>query len=270
MNAQDKHFGFGKNWSAFLAVVGETQIAEAERSLREMLESESLAGRSFLDIGSGSGLFSLAAARLGAEKVHSFDYDPHSVNCAREIKRRYMPDAKHWIIELGSVLDAEYVSSLEGYDIVYSWGVLHHTGNMRQALENAVIPLKPGGVLFIAIYNDQGRESRFWHGVKRAYNTLPVFLRFLITIPTLLWFWTPKSMGDLLRGKPFSSWKNYKQRRGMSAWHDVVDWAGGYPFEVAKPEQIFDFYHTRGFQLRRLRTVGGQSGCNEFVFQHHG
>jgi 2-polyprenyl-3-methyl-5-hydroxy-6-metoxy-1,4-benzoquinol methylase len=269
MNVQsetDARFEFGKNWSAFLSIVGETQITEAERSLKEMLEVESLRGKTFLDIGCGSGLFSLAAARLGAEKIHSFDYDLQSVNCTREMKRRFLPDAAHWTIESGSVLDGEYAKSLGIYDIVYSWGVLHHTGNMRLALENAAIPVKPGGLLFIAIYNDQGRVSRFWHWVKKTYNTLPSFLRFTITIPILLRFWGFKIARDFWRGKPFESWRSYKQRRGMSAWHDVVDWAGGYPFEVAKPEQIFDFYRTQGFRLRRLKTVGGQSGCNEFVF----
>ncbi len=267
MNAQpDSRFEFGKNWSAFLSVVGETQIAEAERSLKAMLGIESLRGKTFLDIGCGSGLFSLAAARLGAEEVHSFDYDPQSVNCTNEMKRRFLPFAAHWKVEQGSALDREYLESLGKYDVVYSWGVLHHTGNMWQALENAVIPLKPGGVLFIAIYNDQGRVSRFWLWVKKTYNALPPFLRFTITVPVLLRFWGLKTLRDLLRLKPFESWRRYKERRGMSAWHDVVDWAGGYPFEVAKPEEIFDFYHARGFQLARLKTVGGQSGCNEFVF----
>jgi 2-polyprenyl-6-hydroxyphenyl methylase/3-demethylubiquinone-9 3-methyltransferase len=107
--------------------------------------------------------------------------------------------------------------------------------------------------------------------VKRAYNVLPSFLRFIITVPVLLRFWGFKFMRDLfLHGNPLYTWNDYKKRRGMSAWFDVVDWAGGYPFEVAKPEQIFDFYRSRGFQLQRLTTVGGQSGINEFVFLYQG
>jgi 2-polyprenyl-6-hydroxyphenyl methylase/3-demethylubiquinone-9 3-methyltransferase len=53
----------------------------------------------------------------------------------------------------------------------------------------------------------------------------------------------------------------------MSMWPDVVDWVGGYPFEVAKPEQIFDFYRDRAFEPTRLTTCRGTSGCNQFVFR---
>lgn len=261
-----KTFAFGKNWTNFLKTVGDEQITEAERSLKLMLGIESLNGLKFLDIGCGSGLFSLAAVRLGAEKVYSFDFDWNSVTCTREIKRRFSPDAANWIIESGSVLNDVYLHSLGEYDIVYSWGVLHHTGNMWKALENTVIPIKKGGRLFISIYNDQGWNSRFWSWVKRTYNVLPSFLRFVIIVPVFLRFWGFKFLRGFFQGDPFYSWRNYKKQRGMSAWYDIVDWAGGYPFEVAKPEQIFDFYYSRGFHLQRLKTVGGQSGINEYVF----
>jgi 2-polyprenyl-6-hydroxyphenyl methylase/3-demethylubiquinone-9 3-methyltransferase len=52
----------------------------------------------------------------------------------------------------------------------------------------------------------------------------------------------------------------------MSWWTDIVDWVGGYPFEVAKPEQVFRFFRDRGFSLREIRTAGGSLACNEFIF----
>src|SRR3712207_6062570 len=161
---QGDRFKFGENWQRFLLVLNDERIAEAEKSLKQMLEVEDLQGKSFLDIGSGSGLFSLAARRLGA-KVRSFDYDPQSVACTQELKRRYFADDLNWTIEQGSVLDVDYVKSLGQFDIVYSWGVLHHTGAMWQALENASLPVADGGYLFIAIYNDQGGKSRQWLNV---------------------------------------------------------------------------------------------------------
>ncbi|HYY59119.1 MAG TPA: class I SAM-dependent methyltransferase, partial [Pyrinomonadaceae bacterium] len=133
---RELRFEFGRNWRRFLSTLDEERILEAERSLRLMLEAETLDGKSFLDIGSGSGLFSLAARRLGA-RVHSFDYDAESVACAQELKQRFFAGDADWTIERGSVLDSDYVKRLGQFDIVYSWGVLHHTGAMWRALENA-------------------------------------------------------------------------------------------------------------------------------------
>ena len=266
--AQGERFEFGANWAQFLEVLNDQRIALAEQSLRTMLGLDNLKGKRFLDIGSGSGLFSLAARRLGAT-VHSFDYDPQSVACTAELKRRYFLDDPAWIVEQGSALDKDYLHKLGEWDVVYSWGVLHHTGAMWQALENAAPLVLPGGVLFIAIYNCQRVMSPVWLFVKRAYNKLPRGLRWLVLVPALLGLWGPRTIYDLVRGKPFHTWRHYAAHsvRGMSAWRDVVDWVGGYPFEVAKPEDIFDYFHQRGFDLRRLRTCGGGLGCNEFVFQ---
>ncbi len=264
--AQGQRFEFGKNWTTFLSSLNDRRIAEAERSLKEMLGVTNLSGMRFLDIGSGSGLFSLAARRLGA-RVHSFDYDPHSVNCTRELHRRYFPDDVSWTVESGSALDEAYIRSLGQFDIVYSWGVLHHTGEMWKALANAALPVKPGGTLFIAIYNDQGTASRHWKKTKQIYNRLPRPLRFLVVWPSFgVLFWR-RMLKDLLRGKPFHTIRNYGKERGMSCWRDLIDWVGGYPFEVAKPEQIFEFYKDRGFSLTKLITCGGSLGCNEYVFQ---
>ncbi|RMH79171.1 MAG: class I SAM-dependent methyltransferase [Calditrichaeota bacterium] len=166
---QGERFSFGKNWSRFLATLDNERIEKAEESLREMLGVEDLAGRTFIDVGSGSGLFSLAARRLGAQ-VHSFDYDPDSVGCTAELKRRYFPDDDAWTVEQGSVLDREYLQGLGQFDVVYSWGVLHHTGDMWSALENVKGLVKPGGELFIAIYNDQGYKSMRWTWIKKNYN----------------------------------------------------------------------------------------------------
>ncbi len=261
-------FSFGENWSRFLTELDENRIRQAERSLCDMLNVQDLQGERFLDVGSGSGLFSLAARRLGAT-VHSFDYDPQSVACTTELKRRYAPDSPLWTVEQNSILDRTYVESLGQWDIVYSWGVLHHTGNMSQGLDNVSRLVDVGGTLFIAIYNDQGRASRFWLKVKQAYNRLPRGLRWLILWPAAIRLWGPTTIRDLVTGRPFHTWRNYSHGslRGMSAWRDVVDWVGGLPFEVATPELIFHFYRDRGFRLEQLKTCAGGHGCNEFVFQ---
>lgn len=263
--AAGERFLFGANWSKFLRLVDRSRIALAQSSLQAMLETESLEGKRFLDIGSGSGLFSLAAWNLGAE-VHSFDFDPQSVACTRELQRRYMRGPRPWTIDHASVLDGEYLQGLGSFDVVYSWGVLHHTGSMWQAMKNAGALVAPGGKLFIAIYDDQGSTSRRWKAIKKRYCSSSSLTRGLLLAGTFLYFWVPVLLVDLLKGRPFRSWTRYGENcaRGMSAWRDLVDWVGGYPFEVATPGEVIDFYRRRGFVLERLKTARG--GCNEFVF----
>ncbi|HEY0546540.1 MAG TPA: class I SAM-dependent methyltransferase [Pyrinomonadaceae bacterium] len=266
--ASGQRFEFGKNWDRFLSVLDDSRIAEAETSLKGMLEVENLAGRSFLDIGCGSGLFSLAARRLGA-RVQSFDYDPQSVACARELKRRYFPQDDAWTIAEGSALDRAYLSSLGEFEIVYSWGVLHHTGQMWRALENAQLPVAQGGKLFIAIYNNTGSQTARWKWIKRTYNRLPSILRPPFTLVVTIPDEAKSLLRSLLTLKPreyVRTWTGYGSARGMSRWRDIVDWVGGYPYETAYPEEIFDFYRARGFELTRLKCGGVGLGCNEFVF----
>jgi len=250
----NKRFSFGKNWQSFVdKALTPQRISEAVASLRRLFEVKDFDGQTFLDIGCGSGLFSLAARQLGAS-VHSFDLDSLSVACTIELKRRYFPDDEKWTIDQGNVLDVDYLNSLGQFDIVYSWGVLHHTGAMRQALENVVPLVAEGGKLFISIYNDQGRASRRWAAIKKLYNQSSKFTKLIITLIFLGYFGIPKVLMGL------------KKERGMSFWHDLIDWIGGYPFEVAKPEKIFYFYKERGFLLIKLKTCGGGLGCNEFLF----
>jgi 2-polyprenyl-6-hydroxyphenyl methylase/3-demethylubiquinone-9 3-methyltransferase len=267
--SQRKRFRFGDNWSRFLSLVDDARISQAEESLKTMLEVEDLNGKRFVDIGSGSGLFSLAARRLGAT-VHSFDYDPQSVACTTSLKTQFFPCDKSWTVEEGSALDSQYLESLGKFDVVYSWGVLHHTGQMWPALENAQRLVNAEGKLFIALYNDTGSQSARWLWIKRIYNQLPTPLRIpfaiLVTVPEEL----KSIVKAVVRLRPheyINTWRVYQSRRGMSRWRDIIDWVGGYPYEVATPDEVFEFCKRRGFVLTKLNVGRVGLGCNQFVFE---
>ncbi|HVX15113.1 MAG TPA: methyltransferase domain-containing protein [Pirellulales bacterium] len=276
-----ERFAFGKNWRRFLDVLDEDRIATAVRSLQQTLGVDRLDGTSFLDVGCGSGLFSLAARRLGAT-VRSFDADAQSVACALELKRRYFPDDDNWIIENGSAV-GPYVLSLGKFDIVYAWGVLHHTGDMWKAISFMPRLVADDGQICLSIYNDQDYVSHWWRRLKAIYNSAPSLRPLVVGIAWLAIYGKSLAIAMLtsvfwllcLKNpfKPFTAWYRQSFRkqdgRGMHVWTDLVDWAGGYPFEVARPEQVFDFFRDTGFMLIHLKTTTGH-GCNEFVFRRTG
>lgn len=260
----ETRFEFGKNWQLFLKSLTQEKISKSQDSLKDLLKIDNLQDKSFLDIGSGSGLFSLSAYNMGA-KVTSFDYDEFSVEATKYTKETFANNDLNWVVKQGDVLDDDYINNLGKYDIVYSWGVLHHTGEMYKALDNASKCVNEGGILVIAIYNTQ-LLTPIWKKIKLFYVASPFFIKKLMSYIYTLYFSIGLLIADALRIRnPFKRYSN--PTRGMSLYTDVVDWIGGYPFETATPEEIFHFYKKRNFVLENIVTVGGRMGCNEFVFK---
>ncbi len=263
-----RRFEFGANWRRFLQSLTPEKIAEAEKSLCETLGAPDLMGKRFLDVGSGSGLFSLAAYNLGAQ-VHAFDFDPQSAACTQWMREEHASEHQRWRIETGSALDVPYLRSLGEFDVVYAWGVLHHTGAMWQAMDNMVALVAPGGRLIIALYNHQP----FWTPpitlLKRTYVVSPRPVKCLLAAGSMMYHAMGGLIKDLARLRnPWARYRNYDRLRGMSWWYDQIDWVGGYPFETARPDDVIAFYQQRGLVVERTDLCRrGSSGCNQFVFR---
>lgn len=268
-------FAFGKNWQFFLEnhFTAET-LDEAKLSLTRFTELSDFRDRSFIDIGCGSGLFSLAAFELGAESILSLDVDLHSVECCRFLwNLRGQPT--HWKVVEGSILDSSLTATLGQFDIVYSWGVLHHTGKMWDAVATAASLVKPRGLFYIALYNKadglalypDGRigSSAFWKMEKKLYTRLPGFLQNTIDYAAMIMM----VIAYLLTfNNPVTKIRTHGRSRGMSWRIDIKDWLGGYPYEYARADEVFSFVKSRGFQLQNLRCNNGLFN-NEFLFSRN-
>lgn len=261
-------FSFGKNWQNFLKSLNDDRVKTAELSVTEFLQLRSLQGKSFLDIGCGSGLFSYAAFKLGAEQIVSFDLDPFSVECCKYLQKK-AESPNNWDIYEGSILDCNFISKLGKFDIVYSWGVLHHTGNMWQAIKNSIKLVSKGGYYYIAIYNKVERMigSKFWLRLKRLYNSSPKVGKMTLESVYIVAYFAAHLM--LLRN-PIKHIKNYQSKRGMNWRTDITDLFGGYPYEYATVEEVIKFVKSNfpDLTLENIKTTNGL-GCNWYLFKRN-
>jgi SAM-dependent methyltransferase len=265
MSSEDMRFGFGKNWGRFIKKhFSEERIENSRQHLLNFLQMSDLHGKSFLDIGCGSGLHSFAALRAGASKILSFDYDPVSVKTTLKLKG-YAGHPVQWQVMQGSILEDAFLRTLEPADIVYSWGVLHHTGNMWMAMDNAARLIKPGGLFYVALYDFDICENpppEFWLEVKCKYNRS----KWPGKRKMELWYiWRFILCNNLFRIPLFLiQIAGYKQRRGMALYTDIVDWLGGWPMEFAKRIDVKAWAECQNLETVIMKT--GEANT-EYLFR---
>jgi len=259
---EEQRFEFGQNWHDFVQKnYDEERVAISKRHILKFMGRDDLAGLSILDIGCGSGLHSVAMLTAEAACLHGFDYDPESIKATRFIRGRAR-NAANWTVEQGSVLDEAYLDKLPLYDLVYSWGVLHHTGDVWRAMRNAAGRVKPGGLLYVALYSaDVQRDPEFWLDVKRRYIRAGWLGRRVMEAWYVLRFEVGRDPRRLVRF--LRSLREYKKNRGMSKFTDIRDWLGGWPMEFVYDKDAVSFVEKLGFKLDKIAT--GEANT-EFLF----
>jgi 2-polyprenyl-6-hydroxyphenyl methylase/3-demethylubiquinone-9 3-methyltransferase len=259
-----RRFGFGRNWKHYSKLIDPARLEKAEKHLQDRFKVEKFNGN-FLDIGSGSGVFSAAALNLGAN-VKAFDYDINSVETSKKIIAAFAKGKTNWEVSRGDILTPDHNQDISQSDYIYAWGVLHHTGDMKLAIETIASNASIGTRWVIAIYNDLGKKSVTWTKLKKLYVRV-ILLRPFLLVYAYCRFWAKQQINSLIHFRnPFTSWRDYTiDSRGMSAWYDLIDWAGGYPFEVATPDWIVAKIEPFGWEIQEIWR-NNAVGNNEFLF----
>jgi 2-polyprenyl-3-methyl-5-hydroxy-6-metoxy-1,4-benzoquinol methylase len=262
------HFAFGENWSNYAQSVSVDHLAHAANDLRSLLSESAFKGKRFCDIGCGSGIHSVAAAQMGAH-VTAIDIDVNSTNTALGLARRFKVE-ESVCVSNDSIFD--HSLPLHSFDIVYSWGVLHHTGDMWRAIDLAIdlVSEELGSKFVIALYR-KTRLCGIWRVEKQIYSRSPALVQGIVRAFYVLFF---DAVNVLRRKNPLTYRREYKKKRGMSFAHDVHDWLGGYPYESVKDDEVKNFFSERGFVLEKAvlrcpnKTPIGlfSSGCDEYIF----
>lgn len=250
---KELRFEFGKNWQSFLAHhMDENRLAVSMQHMLDFTGLASLNGLRMLDIGSGSGLHSLAAIKAGAKEVVSFDYDQHSVLATQQLWKQAGSPA-NWRITQGSVLDENFIKSLGTFDIVYCWGVLHHTGQMDLALTTSLQTIAPNGLYYFALYDSDWSPEppEFWLDLKQKYVKSGIIKRRLYDLWYIWRFYlkkNPLNLSDFLKKK-----REYNKHRGMDIIHDIRDWMGGWPMEYSRFPEILQLLDKNGFEYKKSK-----------------
>lgn len=262
------HFAFGKNWASYAKAIDPDRIEQAKTSLARLLKPTELEGARFLDIGCGSGLSSLAALRLGAREIIALDIDPDSVATAQQVLANHAPEGG-WSADVATVFDLS--PERQGrFDVVYSWGVLHHTGAMHEAIKKAAAMVGEHGIFAFALYR-KTPMCGFWTLEKRWYSHAETRKQ---QVARRLYTYLLKSRLRLSGQDPTTYIHNYRSQRGMNFEHDVHDWLGGYPYESITPSEVRRTMGELGFtEVRSVTERAGiglfGSGCDEFVFRRN-
>jgi SAM-dependent methyltransferase len=271
-----ERFDFGENWKNYnKKYLTEDKIRQANEAFIKFTEIQTLTELTVVDIGCGSGIHSLNFSRMNPKFLLSFDYDYKSVEATNYLKEVHKN--KNWDVKQGSILDEKFLLRMPQFDLVYAWGVLHHTGNVWLAIKNSCDLVSEGGILYLALYSSDvkmlNRESTYWLKVKKKYNQSGFIGKRLIELSFIsrekylsaLNFLRVliKSLVSRQKNKTkfFSRQKRY---RGMSYLIDVRDWLGGWPMEYVSDDAVIELVSSKNFVLKKIKK--GEA-CTEFLFK---
>ena len=243
----------------------------AKQELLEFIPGSTLKNKRFLDAGSGIGLYSLVASELEPSQIVSFDYDLEMVSMTNQIKK-LAKNKVPWDVFHGSITDYEFLKTLEHFDYIYCWGVVHHTGEMWKSIENIIKLVKNDGYIYFGIYNDASAfgfwddrrfgSSQMWRSIKKFLHHSPPFIKSSVLLFSKFFYWLISNT-EFIFGK--YKFKDFKER-GMDSSLSIEDWLFGYPYEYASIDEVFLFMKSNGFVLEKIKSNLGLR-TNHYLFR---
>ena len=260
-------FKFGQNWREYNSSIGADRIEAAQIGILKLLNPIEISDKKIVDIGSGSGLHALSFLKLGAKEVTCIDIDTDSIAATKETLNKFANKFENWTAFEADILNPDALNP-KSFEIVYSWGVLHHTGNMKLAVKNASQLCKVDGLFVFALYR-KTFLCNFWKIEKWFYIRSPLVVKKLLEYVYIFLF----LFGKILKRDDVVRFiRSYETQRGMKFNTDVKDWLGGYPYESILPINVEELLIELGFEKVRdfvqPKSIGlFGSGCDEYVFR---
>jgi ubiquinone/menaquinone biosynthesis C-methylase UbiE len=242
--------------SRFYDVVWTEYIPEYEASenhWKMFYTPDEVKGKSVLDAGCGTGIFSIIFANNGAARVKGIDISEGSLETGRSLKEKFGLENIEFVKE--DMLRLPFKD--EEFDIVWAWGTVHHTTDPLAAITELMRVLKRGGSLFLAVY--KRTRLTFIHEIIR---------RTLVRTPRRMWTFLSKVMAFFLAPVVFFFKKREKSRKGEKLEELILDWYFVPIRHYYRPKEIQTFLEDRGFVIEKHLAASGRfDSSSNFIFK---
>ncbi|MFQ6107920.1 MAG: class I SAM-dependent methyltransferase [Candidatus Aminicenantales bacterium] len=229
------------------------EYAASKKHWALFFDPEEVLNKSVLDAGCGTGVFSIIFARMGALSVVGIDISKRSLERAqRQADQLGLQNATFQKVNM---LRLPFTDAC--FDIVWSWGSVHHTADPFGCLAELIRVLKPGGSLLVAVYRRTGLT--FLHETLR---------KGLIRLPSK--YWIPFSRFLSLVAAPGISLfkKRDKSRKGEKLEQLLFDWFFVPIRHSYLPEEIKSFLVKRGLVIKKYLPFSGRfNSTSNFIFK---